>query len=281
MQAIKRRIQSMLKRAGIYYRLKNSFLYDMYWGFAGREVIDARDREIEFYRSFLGGLRKDDLIFDVGANQGDKTNVFLRLGARVVSVDPDEVNQNVLRGRFLQFRLSPMKVVPVCKAVSDKCGAETMWIDGPGSAVNTLNQKWVDTLKTKKDEFEHEHFGLDFSRSKTVETTTLEELIRAHGMPYFVKIDVEGYEASVIRGLKQPVPYLSFEVNLPEFRKEGIECVRMLGGLAPEGKFNYEADLKSGTLGTWLGAQEFTEVIEKCSEKTIEVFWRTPLARVS
>jgi hypothetical protein len=55
----------------------------------------------------------------------------------------------------------------------------------------------------------------------------------------------------------------------------------MLGGLAPEGKFNYEADLKSGTLGTWLGAQEFTEVIEKCSEKTIEVFWRTPLARVS
>jgi hypothetical protein len=74
-----------------------------------------------------------------------------------------------------------------------------MWIDGPGSAVNTLSQKWAETLRSNKDHFEHAHFGLDFARRKTVETTTLEDLILTHGLPVFEKSDVEGYEASVIR----------------------------------------------------------------------------------
>jgi FkbM family methyltransferase len=270
----------MLKRAGVYYRLKNSHLYDLYWRIVDRKWIDARNKELDFYRSFLNGFRKDDLIFDVGANDGTKTDIFLRLGARVVSIDPDEVNQGILRDKFQRYRLTPKRVVIVGKALSDKSAVETMWIDGPGSAVNTLSQKWAETLKTNKDKFEHTHFGLDFSRRKTVETTTLEDLILAHGLPVFVKIDVEGYEASVIRGLKHSVPFLSFEVNLPEFRQEGLECVRLLGDLEADGRFNYAADLQRGTLGKWLEVKEFSSVIEQCSEGTIEVFWRTPLTQM-
>jgi FkbM family methyltransferase len=276
MMALKRHLQSILKRAGLYHRLKTSCLYDIYWRFADRRLLDARGKELEFYRSFLSGFRKGDLVFDVGANDGSKTDVFLRLGARVVSVDPDEANQNVLRGKFLRYRLTPKRVVIVGKAISDKCATETMWIDGPGSAVNTLSQKWVETLKTNKDKFEHDHFGLEFARRKVVETTTLEELIGAYGLPLYVKIDVEGYEVSVVRGLKRPVPFLSFEVNLPEFRQEGLDCVKLLGRLAVDGSFNYAANLQYGTLGTWIGVEEFLRVLERCSEGTIEVFWRAP-----
>jgi FkbM family methyltransferase len=279
MQAFKRYLQSMLKRAGVYYRVKNSYVYDLYWRIADKRLIGARSKELEFYRSLLNGFRQGDLIFDVGANVGDKTDLFLRLGTRVVSIEPDEANQEVLRDRFLRYRLAPKRVVIVGKAVSDRSAIETMWIDGPGSAVNTLSQKWAETLKSNKDNFEHGHFGLEFARSKAVETTTLEELIITHGLPLFVKIDVEGYEASVIRGLKRPVPFLSFEINLPEFRQEGLDCVRLLDGLAADGKFNYAADLQAGMQGNWVGAREFSSVIEQCSERTIEVFWRTPLAQ--
>lgn len=279
MRAFKRQLQAVLKRAGIYYRLKSSCLYDLYWQVADRRQIDARNGELRFYRDFLKGLRKGDLIFDIGANEGTKTDVFLRLGARVVSVDPDEDCQNVLRGKFMRFRLIPKSVVIVGKALSDRSTVETMWIDGPGSAVNTLSQKWADTLKSNRDKFEHAHFGLEFGRCKTVETTTLNDLIVAYGLPLFVKIDVEGYEVCVIRGLKHAVPFLSFEVNLPEFRQEGMECVRLLGGLAADGKFNYAANLQCGTLGPWLGAEAFLSVLGQCPEGTIEVFWRTPLIR--
>lgn len=279
MQAPRRYLKSMLKRTGLYYRLKNSYAYELYWRVADERVIDARSQEDAFYRDLLNGFRKGDLIFDVGANEGTKTEAFLRLSARVVSVDPDEANQEVLRGKFLRYRLAPKPVVIVGKAVSDRSAVETMLIDGPGSAVNTLSRKWAETLKTNKDKFEHEHFGLEFARHKAVETTTLEDLIAAYGLPFFVKIDVEGHEVNVIRGLKHPVPFLSFEVNLPEFRQEGLECVRLLGGLSATGQFNYAADLQGGLQGRWLGVQEFSGLLEECSERTIEVFWRTPLAR--
>jgi len=280
MQALKRSLQSTLKRAGIYYRLKNSYLYDLYWSVADKRLIDGRSKELEFYRRFLNGFRRGDLIFDVGANVGDKTNVFLRLGARVVCIEPDEANQEILRGKFLRYRLASKPVAIVGKAASDRSTIETMWIDGAGSAVNTLSQKWAETLKANKDKFEHGHCGLEFAQRKSVETTTLEDLIPTHGLPFFVKIDVEGYEANVIRGLKHSVPFLSFEINLPEFRQEGLECVRLLDGLAADGEFNYATDLQRGmALEKWLGTQEFLSVVEQYSERYIEVFWRTPLAR--
>lgn len=280
MQALKRRLQSTLKRAGIYYRLKNSYVYDLYWSVADRRLIDDRSKELEFYRRLLHGFREGDLIFDVGANVGDKANVFLRLGARVVCIEPDEVNQEVLRSKFLRYRFASKPVVIIGKAVSDRSTTETMWIDGSGSAVNTLSQKWAETLRANKDKFKHGHCGLRFTEHKIVETLTLEDLIVAHGLPFFVKVDVEGYEAKVIKGLKQPVPFLSFEVNLPEFRQEGLECVRLLYDLAADGEFNYATDLHGGmALEKWLGAQEFSSVLEQYSETYIEVFWRTSLGR--
>lgn len=279
MQALKRRLQLALKRAGIYYRLKNSYLYDLYWRFADKRLIDGRRKELDFYSRLLNGFRRGDLIFDVGANVGEKANIFLRLGARVVCIEPDQANQEVLRDKFLRYRFASKPVIIVGKAVSDKSTIETMWIDGAGSAVNTLSQKWAETLKANKDKFEHEHCGLEFAQRKAIETTTLEELILTHGLPFFVKIDVEGYERNVIKGLKHPVAFLSFEVNLPEFRQEGIECVRLLSGLGGDGEFNYATDLDRGlALEKWLGAQEFSSVVEQYSERYMEVFWRTPLA---
>jgi hypothetical protein len=98
----------------------------------------------------------------------------------------------------------------------------------------------------------------------------------AHGVPTFIKIDVEGYELNVIRGLKRPVPHLSFEVNLPEFRSEGLECVEILGSLSSAGEFNYTVDCEQGlALERWLSADGFLHVLKRCSEGAIEVFWKS------
>lgn len=66
------------------------------------------------------------------------------------------------------------------------------------------------------------------------------------GQLFFVKIDVEGYEPHVLRGLRRLVPYLSFEVNLPEFKQEGLECVEQLANIAAAGRFNYAIDCGQG-----------------------------------
>jgi FkbM family methyltransferase len=276
MKSLKQQAKTFLKRTGLYNRLRTSGIHDLYRGVADKDWVLARDRHLEFYRRLLPDLRKGDLIFDVGANDGLETDLFLRMGARVIAIDPDEANQAILQERFVKFRLAPKPLEIVGKAVSDTKTMELMLVDGPGSAVNTLSKKWAAALKENKARHSHGHCGLDFVQHRTVETTTLEELIAMYGSPCFIKIDVEGYELNVIRGLRRPVPYLSFEVNLPEFLPEGLECVALLKGLAPNGKFNYAVDCARGLeLDGWLDSTKFLSTLEQCGDRAIEVFWKS------
>ena len=273
MIALKPYVQTLLNRVGLYQRLKASRVYDFYWRITDRRIIDDRCKEIDFYRKLLKGFRKGDLVFDIGANEGSKSTIFLSLGARVVAVEPDEVNQEVLKKKFLTLRLIRKPVVIVEKAVSHRNMVETMWIDTPGSAKNTFSQKWVETLRGDERRF---GYRLDFAQQTKVETITLDQLISTHGLPFFVKIDVEGHELSVLRGMSLPVPYLSFEINLPEFRPEGLECIELLERIAPGGEFNYAVNCKNGlVLDKWLEARDFPRVLNACAEKSIEVFWKT------
>jgi FkbM family methyltransferase len=177
-----------------------------------------------------------------------------------------------LREKFLAYRFRKKPVTLVAKAVGEERGSRTFWVDEPGSAKNTLSKKWVEILRA-----DEKRFGrlLDFRRNVRVNTVTLQDLIRAHGRPFFVKIDVEGYEANVLAGLKQPIPYLSFEVNLPEFRNEGLKCVELLEQLAPTGRFNHIIASYPKLSGDWISAEEFRGVFRECTEDSIEVFWRT------
>jgi FkbM family methyltransferase len=270
--SVKRYLQKFLDRTGFYQRVKASWVYDFYWRIADRRIIDDRRQEESFYRRVLQGLREGDLIFDVGANRGDKSDIFLRLGASVVAVEPDEASQEILKQRFLQYRLKKKRLVIVPKAASDQCSTQRMLIDVPGSWMNTLSQKWAETLRNDDKRFGHR---LDFGRWKEVETVSIEQLVSDYGLPFFVKIDVEGHELSVLRGMQRPVPYLSFEVNLPEFRPEGVACVQTLRRLDEEGRFNYTTDTRRGLLvARWLGPDEFLAVVNSCADPSMEVFWK-------
>jgi FkbM family methyltransferase len=273
---LKRQIQTILKRAGLYYRLKTSHIDDLYRGLVDRNWVRDRDAQINFYRQLMPDLRRGDTVFDIGANEGLKTDLFLRMGARVIAIEPDETNLLILRERFFKLRFTPKRVVVVSKAISNEDGTGLMWIDGPGSAVNTLSPKWADALKGNKARHACGHCGLEFAKHRAVETTTLEHLIAEYGRPRFIKIDVEGCELNVITGLRQPVACLSFEVNLPEFLPEGLECVRRLAALAGSSEFNYSADCQRGlALQRWLGADEFPVVLRSCNETSLEVFCKT------
>ena len=148
-----------------------------------------------------------------------------------------------------------------------------MWIDTPGGAMNTLSQKWAETLRADDRRFGHK---LSFGYWREVETITLEQLIAEQGSPFFIKIDTEGHELNVLRGMVRPVPYLSFEVNLPEFRPEGLESIQVLGRLAPNGRFNFVRDCRQGlVLDQWLSKEEFSTIMDSCTDESIEVFWKT------
>jgi hypothetical protein len=63
-----------------------------------------------------------------------------------------------------------------------------------------------------------------WDRSIEVPVTTLDALIDAHGVPSFIKIDVEGFEGEVLAGLTKPVTALSFEFTTIQ-REVARDCI--------------------------------------------------------
>jgi FkbM family methyltransferase len=166
----------------------------IYYG--GKHDRSAMDR---LYGRFV---KAGDLVFDVGSHVGDRIAAFRRLGARVVACEPNPPLVKTIRliyGRDTQVIIEPL-------AVGRAAGTIEMKINVDNPTVSTASQ---DFLKASEGAPGWE--GQSWDKSITVGMTTLDALIARHGMPAFMKIDVEGFEAEALGGLTQPVPALSFE----------------------------------------------------------------------
>jgi len=179
-----------------------------------RGRLRERRRATALYSRFV---RPGQLCFDVGANLGARTDVMLALGARVVAVEPQSEIAAELRRRFAR---RPGLVV-VAKAVGAAEGEATMYVSDL-HLISTLSLEWVEECAQRPDLRRHAH-----STTVKVAMTTLDALIREHGAPAFIKIDVEGFERQVLAGLSMAVPALSFEAT-PWRSDAAAECVRVL-----------------------------------------------------
>src|SRR5262245_25238233 len=168
-------------------------------------------------------IEAGDLIFDVGANAGNKAELFLRDGARVVCIEPQPACVDALLGKFG----SNPKVTIINKGLADKPGVLNFSICTEATTISTFNDQW----KTGR------FANYKWDKVIPVEVTTLDDMIKAHGRPRYCKIDVEGFEVSVVKGLTQPVPFLSFEFTR-EFIDNARTCVSHLQGIGYK-KFSF------------------------------------------
>jgi FkbM family methyltransferase len=166
----------------------------VYHGIPGRQ---RRMRRL--YASFVDA---GDLAFDIGAHAGNRTRALASLGCRVVAVEPQPDFARLLRRMFAR---SPAVTI-VESAVGGAPGRATLAVSDRTPTVTTLSESWRDARRADAD-----FAGVQWNRSVGVPVTTLDRLIAEHGMPAFVKIDVEGSEADVLAGLTHPVPAVSFE----------------------------------------------------------------------
>ena len=179
----------------------------IYYG--NRAHASAMDR---LYGQFIKG---GDLVFDVGSHVGDRVASFTRLGARVVAVEPQPAMVTVLK--LIHGRNSAVTIEPV--AVGRETGSAKLMINPGNPTVSTASQEFVSAA--------HNAPGWEtqrWTRTIQVPVTTLDALIAKHGKPAFIKIDVEGYEHDVLRGLSQAPPALSFEFTTIQ-REVALACL--------------------------------------------------------
>ncbi len=150
----------------------------------------------------------NSLFFDIGANRGEATYTALSEHGftRVVAVEPAPRMFPLLAENFY----GDSRVIPLKFAVSDtpfesiefyECGTGQY---GDGDGMSTMDITWLNGETARFD-------GYDNYRVVKATTCTLDWLIEQYGKPKLVKIDVEGGETQVMRGLTQHAGTITFE----------------------------------------------------------------------
>lgn len=200
---------------------------------------------LEFYKSWL---KRDDLVFDIGANVGRFVRIYHKLGARIVAVEPQEHCVRYLRSRFGKVAT----IEPV--GLGAETGTLKLYIS-PSHTISSFSTDWMKAVNHSG------RFGKN-SWDKTQHTSivTLDSLIAKHGKPRYVKIDVEGFELQVLKGLTSPVDFLSIEYTVPEMSESTLECIRLLNDRFPKSRYNYEPGFTHRfALSEWINGADFLD----------------------
>lgn len=180
-------------------------LHRLYRQLLDQDGLRRFRNEVALYAPFIS---PGDLCFDVGSSIGEKTEAFLKLGARVVAFEPQPSC-----ARETSARCGPnRRLTTVEAAIGAVPGKLPMYV-GNNAQVSSLIPNWVQ----------------DAREVIQVRVMTLDQAINHYGSPQFCKIDVEGYEMEVLRGLSRAIPFLTIEYHLNEkdIRKT-IDCVDYL-----------------------------------------------------
>jgi FkbM family methyltransferase len=207
-------MKEMLVEAGLYYKVN--------------EIRFRHDQRNRLQKAFYAKLiKKSDLVFDVGANVGQRTAIFSNLAHLVVAFEPQVECVRHLKSRFRFAR--NVEIQPV--ALSDSEG-EAIIYQSSSNTVSSMSEKFVDTVgKTVFAE-------VNWDNRVTIQTKTLDQMIAIYGMPGFIKIDVEGFEINVLRGLSRPAPFLSFEF-IPLAMDEVKKCLARLHEISNDYLYDY------------------------------------------
>ena len=178
----------------------------------------------------------NSIIFDIGAHKGDKSKKLINYFSKIVLVEPQPECVIALKSKFSKYK----NVTIIETGLSSKEQKLELKINTSNPLISTFSDKWT------KGRFKDSKWDqrLDIS------TTTLDRLVSQFGSPDYIKIDVEGHEYDVIKGLSKKVGTISFEFT-SEFFEESLKCLNYLQSLGYE-KFNFSEGEKRKFNSDWL-----------------------------
>lgn len=142
-------------------------------------------------------IKPGDIFYDVGANIGSFSLLAHRYGASVFAFEGHPITANRCMANFELNGVDSGRVFAV--AISDFDGC-VPFSHVPGSSVNRIIEGSTS----------------DVGGTILVPAISLDTFAAAHNHPSVVKIDTEGHELPIIKGMKsfiKTVKYLTFEAN--------------------------------------------------------------------
>lgn len=239
MHAARRRIEELLWALGL-----NNVTAPLWELLRGGKALQQTKLMREFYSALLP---KGALVFDIGANVGTMTAVFSSLGAKVVAVEP---NPDCVR--HIELTASRDSVEILQAAAGETNGLAVLKISDRKDKMSSLSDEWREAVSKEN----RNYLGM-WKRAVTVPVITLDTLIARYGLPHYLKIDVEGYEEEVLKGLSRCPPLLSFEFNRV-FLEPALRALE--SSIFDAAAFNYTlVDPVKFELSVWVGRGELKQ----------------------
>lgn len=209
----------------------------IYQSLFDRGAVLRRKYRRKFYSAFI---HPGDLVFDVGANLGNYTEALLAVGATVVAIEPDPRNLKILRKRL---KSEYVQIEPCALGRTE--GTAELRIASDRGDVSTLSDQWAENPEAH------------WQGTVQVQVRTLDSIAKDHGIPKYVKVDAEGYDAEVLRGMSFRPEMASFEF-LPRDLKCASECIQLLR----EFSFNFVIEERSRfELDQWVSSEVILAVL--------------------
>lgn len=155
--------------------------------------IDRRQNEVTYGRSRL--------IYDVGMNNGDDSAYYLSKGYSVVAIEANPSLVQKARKRFGQ-EIADRRLFIEWVGIVDQPRNIPFWVCDERDVFSSF-----DATRAGRN-------GLKCHPIK-VECVTFDTILKKYGIPYYLKIDVEGAEPYCLKHLppKQLPPYVSLEAE--------------------------------------------------------------------
>lgn len=148
----------------------------------------------------------NDLIFDLGFHNGDDTNFYLAKGFRVVAVD---ANPELVKNGMYRFspEIRTGRLILLNKAISDRSGKVDFF-------VHTTKTDWSSCLlnMAESDGSSATHI--------TIDSTNIHRLFSEYGVPYYLKVDIEGCDTIVAKHISEcelKPKFISFETSRKDY----------------------------------------------------------------